>query len=90
MKLEVVVFGVMWSDDAWPKCKKRTAKSGISEKPPGCKLPHDWLVMLSTDLATFGAIYSTNGPICMISNIKIRSYYYTYSTEICYKCQIHK
>ena len=32
----------------------------VIEKPPGCKLPHDWLVMLSTNLATFGAIYSTN------------------------------
>ena len=28
----------------------------VNEKPPDCKLPHDWLVMLSTELATFWAI----------------------------------
>ena len=28
----------------------------VNKKSPGCKLPHDWLVMLSIDLATFSGI----------------------------------
>ena len=39
------------------------ALMAANEKPPGCKSPHDWLVMLSIDLATFCGIYSTNRPI---------------------------
>ena len=33
-----------------------------NEKPPGCNSPHDCLVMLSINLATFCANYSTNMP----------------------------
>ena len=28
----------------------------VNEKPLGCKSPHDWLMMLSVDLVTFGGI----------------------------------
>lgn len=34
----------------------------IDEKQPGCKLPHNWLVMLSTDLTTFGLSTASMSP----------------------------
>ena len=36
----------------FPQCLQ-LALVAVNEKPPGCNLPHNYLVMLSSDLATF-------------------------------------
>ena len=60
-----------------------------NEKPPGCKLPHDWLMLLSIDLVTFCGIYSTNEPIwkcdyltCVYPDTIVASYHPQLTTPI--------
>ena len=54
-----------WAASDVHECSQclQLALVAANEKPPGCNLPHDCVVMLSIDLATFCAIYSTNMPI---------------------------
>ena len=46
------------------QCGTQTHRLHRHTIAPGYNSPHDCLVMLSIDLATFCAIYSTNRPIC--------------------------
>ena len=63
--LSAFAVAAFWGVSDVYKCPQclQLALVAVNEKPPGCNSPHDCLVMLSIDLATFCAIYSTIMPI---------------------------